>query len=207
MSRSQSPPINITITNFPNRFFADKNVICGLSMRVPFSRYYAKAKLILNKYANENEIEGKYILCPIYGRKQDNKTIPTGIQIGLTGKAKTTERIKSAVNREISNEFGVIVPYDKLDHIISDINNPSLFLINTKNIVSATYDSGLEHEHEDEEDDINRKIGICIVGNKEESLKILEDKCFNYRYSNREDDDIAGVICIPVLIALEQMGN
>lgn len=206
MSRSKSPPLNITISNFPHRFFDPENVICGLSFRVPFSRYYVKSKQILSKYVYNKSVINQYVLCPVYGKKQVDKFVPNDVQIGVTGKAKTTEPIKTSVNREIGEELGIVVPYEKIfEDIISDVNNPSLFLIHAKNTILATNYIEKNSPSWSGEDDYDRKIGVCIIGTKEEVTKILTSENFGYRYKNHEED-IIGVIAIPLSIALRQTG-
>lgn len=206
MSKSKSPPLNITLTNFPHRFFDPENVICGLSFRVPFSRYYVKSKQILSKLAYCDTIKNKYVLCPVYGKKQVDKMIPSDIQIGVTGKAKITEPTKMSVNRELGEELGIIVPYDKIfENIVSDVSNPSLFSIDAKNTILA--DNYIERDLPSwsGEDDHDRKIAVCIIGTKQEVTKILTSDNFGYRYKNHEED-IIGVIAIPLWIALKQTG-
>lgn len=206
MSKSRSPPLNITISNFPHRFFDPENVICGLSFRVPFSRYYVKSKHILSKYVYKNSSKNKYVICPVYGRKQLNKMIPSDIQIGVTGKAKITEPIKMGVNRELGEELGIIVPYEKLsENIISDTSNPSLFLIHAKNTILANNDIEMKLPSYPDEEDYDRKIGVCIIGTQEEMTEIFSSENFGHRYKNNEQD-IIGVIAIPLLIALKQTG-
>lgn len=197
----------ITITNYHHRFFDDKNVICGMSYQVAFSKYYLKAKELLNKLSLRQDIESKYVLCPIYGKKQDSKWIPTDIQIGVTGKAKTTETTKYAVNRELGEEIGIIVKPDLInEHIKSDLSNPSLFVLNVTNTISLDSDMGDIFNYDYGVDDHNRKIGICVIGVKEDIIKMLLDKSFNYRLKNREKD-IIGIISIPIILALNYMNK
>jgi hypothetical protein len=204
---SRSPPLNITISNFPHRFFKPFNVICGLSYKVPFSRHYVKVKNILNKFSLNNSINDKYVLCPIYGKKQDEKLVPTDIQIGVTGKAKVTEPIKMSVNRELGEELGLIVPYNNLEeHIHGDINNPSLFVISVKNMICPNNDIENNVTRWWGPDDHYRKIGICVIGTKDEVMKVLSSESFGYRYLNAEKD-IIGVISIPISLALQQTGT
>ena len=204
---SRSPPLNIRISDFPHAFFKPFTVICGLGFKIPFSRHYVKVKHILNKFSINNDVTNKYVLCPIYGKKQDDKLVPTDIQIGVTGKEKVGEPVKMSVNRELGEELGLIVPYNNLtDHIHGDINNPSLFVISAKNMIHPNNDIENSVTRWWGPDDDYRKIGICVIGTKDETSKLLLADSFGYRYSYAEED-IIGVISIPISLALQQTGT
>jgi len=197
---SRSPPINITITNFLHKFFAE-NVICGLSFKVPISNAFAKTKEVLNKFAFNNEIDGMYVLCPINGKNQNNKKIPTQIKLGVTKKAKIQEPTNSAVNRHIATNIGVMVP--EINCIQPDQSNPSTYLILAENTKCATNDSQSAMYHNNE-DDLHRKLGICVIGNKCEMTRLLSSETFGCCI---DANDIIGVICIPIRLALKQTGG
>ena len=199
---SRSPPINITITNFPHKFFAE-NVICGLSFKVPISSEFAKTKEVLNKFAFNNEIDGMYVLCPINGKNQNNKKIPTQIKLGVTKKAKIQEPTRSAVNRHIATNIGVMVPESEINCIQPDQSNPSVYLILSENTKCVTND--IHSEMYDNNDvDIHRKLGICVIGNKCEMTRLLSSETFGCCI---DANDIIGVICIPIRLALKQTGG
>ena len=203
---SKSLPDDITISNFPHRFFEPSNVICGLSFKVPISNNYLKSKYILNKFSIKNDIKHKYVLCPIYGKKQNDKIIPTSIQIGVTGKAKQIEPIKFTVNRELGEKLRLIVPHDNLDGFINhDISNPSLFTVLIKNMICINSDIENNIGWFGDYDEY-RKIGVCAIGTKDEIMNIFSSSSFGCRYFYT-NEDIIGVVSIPISLALNQIDN
>lgn len=193
---------NINILNIPHRFFGDNITHNTL---VDFSSCIVPVGLILQTLVEIKMFENNYVLCPIYSRKVNGKEVVSDIQIGVTGKAKYGEPQIMAVNREIGEELGVVVPYDCLSNI-NCIDPPmkTMFWISASKTVSANYEieNSIDTPWKNAKDDRDKRVCVCIVGDMNEVTKLIEDESFSFRYNGFEKD-IVGMCAVPISHALE----
>lgn len=193
----------INILSIPHKFFVEDITHKGY---VKFSRCIVPVGLILKNLTNTRN---KFVICPIYSKIVDGKEVVVDIQIGVTGKAKFKEPQLMAVNREIGEELGMVLPYENLSQInCLDPPAKTMFWIDAATVVSS--DTQIEHSIDtpwkNSLDNKDKRVCVCIVADLHEVTRLFESPNFMHRYSDHETD-IAGVCAVPIDTALQYIIN
>jgi len=196
----------IDILNIPHRFFIENITHTTL---VKFSTYIVPVGLVLKTCIDLNVCENKFIMCPIYSKKLKGKEVVSDIQIGVTGKAKFKEPQLMAVNREIGEELGMVLPYEHISYIhCIDPPGKTMFWIDAKDVVSS--DIQIEHSIDtpwkNAKDNKDKRVCVCVIADLQNATRLLGSPNFNHRYIDGEKD-IVGVCAVPVSDAMNYIMN